>query len=301
MLVATAIAAVVTGTAALCFAGLTRSTRHYTSVATVTIGSTAANTFYGLSGSTVTSYMAPNFGCVARAEALREILVSDTVQSVAVYCLYRPAGNFNSVHPTSMPAPAFGTAMDTPEGFRAFLNANVPGASSIFTASYRNTYASPNYSIFCLGYSTSATIIPVIAVYDVDFIPATDPNGGATIGTYASVKRYLNSNITSYYDVIYPTGDATDQFQPPVVAFERSSRLIITEGATGIDRFKIAANLPFYFIFWPDPSRDSLKLQYPNTASSLNAGFANTDPRQAYNHMAGRTAFMFTIPMFPAN
>jgi hypothetical protein len=28
--------------------------------------------------------------------------------------------------------------------------------------------------------------------------------------------------------------------------------------------------------------------------------FPTSDPRQAYNQMAGRTAFMFTVPMFPA-
>ena len=301
MLVATAIAAVVVGAAALGYSALAGSMRNYTQVATVNIGSTAMNAFYGQNTNTISAYIAPNFGSLARAEALREEFVADTMQSVAVYCLYRSSGTFNGVHPTTIPSPAYGTAMDTPEGFRLYLNSAVAGASSVFNISYRNTYPSPNYSIYFLGYSSNSTTIPVVAVYDVDFVAATDTSTGAAVGTYASVKRYLNGSLSGDYDVVYRTGDNTDQFQPPVVAFERRARLAVTEGATSIDRFKVAAEQPFYFIFWPDPARDQLKLPLPNTATSLNASFSNTDPRQAYNHLAGRTSFMFTVPMFPSS
>jgi hypothetical protein len=191
--------------------------------------------------------------------------------------------------------------MDTPEAFRTYLNSSVTGASTIFTTSYRNAGVTQNYSIFIMGYSPNATSIPVLAIYDVDIIPAQDPNStGTRIGSYASVKRFVAGLISEYYDVIYLTGDATDQFYPGVVAFERRSRLAVAEGAA-IDRFKVAAEKPFYFVFWPDPARDSIKLPLPNTAATLNPDYAATDPRQAYNHMAGRTSFMFTIPMFPSS
>uniref|UniRef100_UPI00329A0C51 hypothetical protein n=1 Tax=Salmonella enterica TaxID=28901 RepID=UPI00329A0C51 len=67
--------------------------------------------------------------------------------------------------------------------------------------------------------------------------------------------------------------------------------LALRESAT-IDRFKRAAERPFYFIWWPDPSARHL--------GAIANTFSSTDPRQAYNHMAGRTAFMFVVPMFPA-
>ena len=53
-------------------------------------------------------------------------------------------------------------------------------------------------------------------------------------------------------------------------------------------------------MFWPDPSRSSLKLPNGNTTGSYNTGFPSTDPRKAYNHMAGRSAFMFVVPLFPS-
>jgi hypothetical protein len=83
----------------------------------------------------------------------------------------------------------------------------------------------------------------------------------------------------------------TDDFTPLFITFERAIRRAIRE-ADPINRFKMAAERPFYFVWWPDPGARHLGPQ-PNTLSV-------TDPRQAYNHMAGRTAFMFTVPMFPA-
>jgi hypothetical protein len=116
------------------------------------------------------------------------------------------------------------------------------------------------------------------------------------------VRRYVNGALTAYYDCIFRlSGDGTDSWSPPVVSFERQVRKALTEGATTTDRFKVAEEKPFYFVFWPDPAADSLRLPAGNTLGSVNPTFATTDPRKAYNHMAGRTSFMFVVPLFPSS
>lgn len=308
MLVATSIVAMVIGAAALAFHTMARGQRQNTESVYVQLPSgTVGNFFYDFTTDNISTYVAPNYGSVARAESLREKFIADCASAVGVYCLYRPSGTYNYIRQATLPTPTSGTQMDTPEAFRQYLIANVSTAAASFPTAYRNYLSSPNYSVFVLGYSSTATTIPIIAVYDVDFVQAKDaPNGSRVLGTYAAVRRYVNLNLTDYYDCLYLTGDATDSFSPPVVAFERSNRLAVTETTVTAaqpippDYFKVAAEQPFYFIWWPDPSRNSLKLPLPNTASSLNATFAATDPRKAYNHMAGRSAYMFTIPMFPS-
>lgn len=303
MLVATAIAAAVIGAATLAYSTVMRGQRQLTGIATVRLPSGAQNNFYAINSTNITSYTAPNFGCVARAESMREKFVADTAQAIGVYCLYRANNTWNTIRPATIPSPAYGTVLDTPEAFRAYLATAVPASATVFT-SYRNYGTTPNVSIFILGYSANASTIPVLAVYDMDFVQATNPNGnGTVIGTYAAVRRYVSGALTSYYDVIYPVATGqTESWAPPVVAFERRSRLAVAEGSTSIDRFKVAAEQPFYFIFWPDPAADSLAI--PLNAlpgGTLNGGFATTDPRRAYNHMAGRTSFMFTVPLFPSS
>lgn len=302
MLITSAIASVVIGAAALGYSAIAHAQRNYATTATIYLGASAIQSYYNLPNApTINTYVAPNYGSVARAEALREQFIEDSIQSIAVYCMYRNATSYNTVHPTTLPAPASGTPMDTSEGFRAFLGTAIPAATSVFNIAARNYGATNCYSIFCLGYSGNPTSIPVLAVYDVDVIPAYDSVNTATqIGNYASVKRFVAGTLSGYYDVYYPTGDSTDQFNPGVVAFERRSRLAVAEGPT-IDPFKIAAEKPFYFIWWPDPSRDNIKLPLPNSTTALNADFAATDPRKFYNHMAGRTCYMFTIPLFPSS
>jgi hypothetical protein len=119
-----------------------------------------------------------------------------------VYCLHRGDNVFNTFRPATIPAPAYGVELDTPDAFRAWLAAQVPASAPVFTA-YRNVGITPNISIFVLGYSVNATTIPVIAVYDMDFVAATNPNGtGAVIGTHASVRRYASGALTAYYDVV---------------------------------------------------------------------------------------------------
>jgi len=312
MLIVTAIAAMMIGGAVAAYGTLVRGQRQYTATATVKLpnsasGVNASTIFYSVSGTNITTFMAPNYGSLARAEALREKFLIDTSKAVAVFCLARTSGVYNTLRPLTIPSPT--TPLDTPEAFRTHLNANVTGASAIFTLNQRPSTASPglsapatnSFTIFVLGYSSVAATIPVSAIYDLDIIPCTNTNN-TSIGSYASLRRYVGTTLTGYYDAVYPTVDANnDSFYPTIVTFERTSRLAIAEGSTGIDRFKVAPDKPFYFIFWPDPSVDSLKLPTGNTLTSLNASLGTTEARRAYNHMAGRTAFWFTIPMFPSS
>jgi hypothetical protein len=298
IMVALMLSAVVIGAAAMAFATIGRGQRQYTATATVNLPSGAQNNFYSVDSNTITTYVAPNMGSVSRAEALRERFFTDTAQSIGVYCLYRANNTWNTIRPATIAAPPFGTAMDTPEAFRTYLASAIPASSGVFT-SYRVYGSTSNISIFILGYSTDGTTIPVI-VYDLDMVLATDPNAtSVVVGTYASVRRYASGGLTSYYDVLYPPSGQTESWSPPAVAFERASRKVVTEAA--VDPFKVAAEAPFYFIFWPDPAEDSLAVPLDAQPSGvLNGGFATTDPRRVYNHMAGRTSYMFTVPMFPS-
>jgi hypothetical protein len=308
LIVATAIAGVVVGSAALAYGTLTRNQRQFTNVATIRLPSSSmrSNFYPGQSSSNnINVPVAPNFGSLARAGVVREKFMADVTQSIAVFCLLRNANVLNTVRPVTIPTPTDGTRLDTPEAFRLYLHARVSGASSVFTRGYRNydeLLTAPNLTIFILGYSASAATIPVLAIYDLDMVQATNPNATSTqIGTYAAVRRYVGSSLTAYYDVFYPKSE-TDNFAPMVVAFERRSRLAVAEGSTTIDRFKRAAEQPFYFLFWPDPSRDSLALPEDARPSGvLNGSYSTTDPRRGYNHMGGRTSFMFTVPMFPSS
>ena len=302
MLIASSIAAVVVGMAALTVYGISLGQRRFTEVTTVTLPNGALSNFYsGQTGNTVNTVIAPNYDAVGRAEALREKFLSDQRQAVAVYILARNAGNYNTIRPPNITAPPAGTNIDTADGFRAYLATLYASASTTFV-SVRNFPASaPCLSIFLLGYSSNSTAIPILAVYDMDIVSAKDPsNTTVTLGSYVSVRRYVSGTLTAYYDCMFKSsGDGTDSWYPPFVCFERQCRKAVTEGSTTIDRFKVAEEMPFYFLFWPDPSRDSLRLPSGNTTSALNPSFATTDPRKAYNHMAGRTAFMFVVPMFP--
>ena len=105
------------------------------------------------------------------------------------------------------------------------------------------------------------------------------------------VGQYVNRDKGSVFDI-------WTSFESQSV---RTGRKKVPEPIYSIDRFKIAEEKPFCLVFWPDPSRSSLKLPNGNTTGSYNASFASTDPRKAYNHMAGRTAFMFVVPLFPSS
>lgn len=309
LLLVLALSAVVIGGAVVSYGTLVRSLPSVSSVVTVPLGSQRILNFYGIAASSVNTSMAPDYGALAQAEELREQFVADTLCATAVFCL--PRDNANTWRPTIIAYdPALHDELDTPQKFRAHIVANA-GVSATLYRDYRNPLndavsVPQNASIFVLGYSKYAGYLKVNALYDIDvirFTGATEPNG-----FHASVKRYAESTLsastlgyTGGYDVFYapsvpnPTATtqwSTDGFAPLFITFERSTRLALRETPATIERFKRAAERPFYFVWWPDPAARHLG----PVASTL----STTDPRQAYNHMAGRTSFMFTVPMFPA-
>lgn len=308
-----ALSALILGTIIVGYGTIVRSRTGVATLVTVPLGLARVNAFgypnqYTVSRNVVT---APHYGMMAQAEELREQFLSDTVSATAVFCLSRD--EVNTYKPSSITYnPLLHGELDTPQKFRAHLvTIGVPATSF---RDYRNplntaaTIPSQNASIFILGFSKVELKLKVLALYDIDiirFIAANEP-----LGFHASVKRYAENPsaptqpliFSSGYEVFYPPSIpepdvrrpqewATDGFAPLFITFERSTRLAITEGRT-TDRFKVAAERPFYFIWWPDPGARNLGPQ----TNTLN----ENDPRQAYNHMAGRTSYMFTVPMFPA-
>lgn len=310
LLLVVALSALVIGGAVVSYGTLTRSMPSTSSVVSVPLGLARMQNFFERSSSASEVAMAPQFGALAEAEVLREQFVTDTISATAVFCLGRD--DMNTWRPAVIAYnPTLHGELDTPQKFRTHVVANAGVAASLYR-DYRNPLndgaAVPqNASIFILGYSKYAGYLQVNAIYDIDFVRFTaksEPNG-----IHASVKRFgvvkdpadpaLLSH-TSDYEVFYPPSVmdaktpsqwATDGFAPLFVTFERATRLALREGTT-IDRFKRASERPFYMIWWPDPSARHL--------GAIANTFTASDPRQAYNHMAGRTAFMFVVPMFPA-
>lgn len=311
LLLVLALSAVVLGGAVVSYGTIVRSQPSVSSIVTVPLGLARMQNFYGLLSSTVNVAMAPQYGALSQAEELREQFITDTLSATAVFCL--PRDGMNTWRPSVIAYnPALHDEIDTPQKFRVHIIANA-GVPDTLYRDYRNPLndgatVPQNASIFVLGYSKYAGYLKVNAIYDIDiirFTGTTEPNG-----IHVSVKRYADSTTSttpttlSYmggYDVFFPpsvpnptntTQWASDGFTPLFISFERASRLALRETPATIERFKRASERPFYFIWWPDPAARHLG-PVANT-------FASSDPRQAYNHMAGRTSFMFTVPMFPA-
>lgn len=305
------LSAVVLGAVVVSYGTLVRSQPNVASMVSVPLGSARMTNFYGASGTTRPVPVAPHFGMLSLAEELREQFLHDTIASTAVFCL--PREDHNTWRPSLIPWDSVThDELDTPQKFRSHIIANA-GAPGTLYRDYRNplgtadTAPSSNCSIFILGFSKSAGFLSVSAIYDVDVIRFTNSNQPQ--GFHASVKRYALAPaaaegaslvFSAGYEVFFPPSNPAarvatdwsgDNFAPLFVTFERSSRLAVREG-TAIDRFKVAAERPFYFIWWPDPAMRHLGSQ-TNTA-------APSAPQHAYNHMGGRTSFMFTVPLFPA-
>lgn len=311
LLLVVALSAVVISGAVISYGTLVRSQPNISSVVMVPLGQTRVMNFYGQNANTMNVGMAPQYGALSLAEELREQFLTDTLSATAVFCL--PRDDINTWRPSVIAYnPALHDELDTPQKFRAHVVANAGAPSSLYR-DYRNplndgTAVPKNASIFVLGYSKYPGYLKVAAIYDIDVIRFT--GSAEPAGIYASVRRYADAASTSTpstlaytggYDVFYPpsvqlpataTSWAADSFAPIFITFERAARLALRETPATIGRFKRASERPFYFIWWPDPTMRHLGV----TSSSL----ASNDPRQAYNHMAGRTSFMFTVPMFPA-
>lgn len=316
LLLVLALSAIVIGGAVVSYGTLTRHQPSVASFISVPLGTDRMTHFYAQSATTRNTPSAPHYGTVALAEELREQFYHDVISATAVFCLPRVA--HNQWRPAFIPYnPVIHGELDTPEKFRAHIIAAAGVPASLYLP-YRNpentasTAPAANASIFILAFSKYENQMKVLAIYDIDVIRFSS---GTPQGFYASVKRYTDRpgtivttasfasavlDFAGGYDVFYPpsvpnptnaSSWSSDGFTPLFITFERFTRRAIRESDM-INRFKVAAERPFYFVWWPDPAARHLG-PVPNTLSP-------TDPRQAYNHMAGRSSFMFTVPMFPA-
>lgn len=289
LLVAISIAAIVMTVSVLAYQTISQSANRLGSYGAVQLASGTMENFYGISENYVRTYFAPSYTRAVEAETLRGDFYEDLEHASAVFCLSR--NGRSTIRPVTIP---LGTgvdrrALDTPEAFRQFLATALPDSAAVFDA-YRGDAPNANISIFILMPSDNSTELSVRALYEMDFVTSTNP-----VGTYASVRRYQGPTCTSFYDVFYPAPELTAlsrPFLPVLVSFEREARLNVTEGSD-VDRFKVAANRPFYFVWWPDPTSPSLE--------ALAKSFTVTGTaRDAYAGMGERTAFFLAFPMFPS-
>ena len=293
MLVAVSLSAVFMGAAALVFGSITANSKRLTTVLDVNIGVPANQNFYGQSGDTVSVYSAPSYGKAAYAQEFRDLIREDTEYASGVYCLPRVLANtirpeflryFAGDPGSTLPPPR----LDTPEAFRAFLASVEPTSAAIYDTAIRNVpnAARPNTSLYILSPETDPGYIRVRAVYEIDFLTPTN-----MAGTYASVRRYKNNTLTHYYDIFYEAGPGTPLY-PSFIAFERSARSAVSEG-TAIDRFKVAGDNPFYFLWLPDPAIN------PNKVATGAAVAPASSPLAAYEFMGAKSSFHLVLPMFP--
>ncbi len=249
----------------------------------VTLTSGVSANFYGMTNNIVAVNLAPSLGEILRAETMREFLNEDLNASTAAFCLAR--NGLSTVRPSTI---SVGAGFDprtnlSPNAFRGLLG----GGASTFSAYTGAATNLTNTSLFILEATTNAASIRVRAVYEADFSPTTSP-----VGTYASVRRYVQGTLTSFYHVFYE-GTNTHNFLPPVVYFDRTTQT--TSGNNAVDRYLQAPGSPFYFVWWPDPSN----ARFWETIST-NSPPTGLQPRTGYWQMADRSSYFFVIPALPA-
>ena len=276
------------GAAALAYRSISVNQKRLAKFGAVNIGLNNATNFYGLTTATKDVYWAPNYGTSARADSMRDLFYEDLQHASAVYCL--PRSVVNSIRPTTIALSGNirGTDIDTPDEFLDVLDVAYSSADTTFST-YRGSPTQTNATIFLLQPSSSETELWVWSIWEIDFVAVTSPESG----TYASIRRYVNSTLTRVYDVFYPTGNNTAGFGVPFVHFELKNRNALVEGSS-IDRFKVAETQPFYFVWWPDPSVPILE------AGTNAATYGSSDPRAAYAAHEGQTSYFFVVPMFPS-
>lgn len=290
------------GAAVLAFRAISVQQTKSTNYGRVTIGSANLQNFYGLrSTTTFNTWFAPNYGRSIRAEEMRELFHLDVESASAVFGL--PRAGRSSVRPTAVALPAStpGLQVDTPAAFLSVLAASESGAATTFS-SYRglpptNT-GNGTFFIVQPSLNTEPNQLTVRCLWEIDFVPVV---GSTTTpaGTYATVRRYVGTTLTHYYDTFYK--DDASGFGPVMVHFERAARASTGPSATAVgEAFKRAAGQSFYFMWWPDPSAPNLRPSGGTTPTDLNgSAVTGTDFRTGYSSHFGQTSLFFVVPMFP--
>ncbi len=259
---------------------------------TVDIGNQNAYAFYQWTDPRAAVSEAPSFAATAMANSLREEFLGDLASATAVVCLAR--NKPNSIRPTNIAIPGSLDArtLITPDNFRTNLIDPSGVVYTNFNANGNGSAAATNLSIYLLYARDDSTNVTVDAIYESDMVNIASPKG-----VYASVRRYVGTNMTSYYHVFYP--DATNgTYQCPPAAFFTKAN-----AALGLARYRQAENRPFYFVWWPDPSRRVV--WWPNT-NRMDLGTSyppeatnSSSPRSDYMRQAGATSFFLCFPAFP--
>jgi prepilin-type N-terminal cleavage/methylation domain-containing protein len=285
LLIAAAIGAAVITAAVLGFGIITNLSSESGSV-NVELPGGAISDLYGAGSPFITVGANPNYFQGIQSRQLKDRLVRDAAAGTAVFCLGRNFRGSPAVRPMSLPVQQ-GTDFRTntsPEALRTTFSAQL-GA---FPASQSGALNwAMNVSIFVLGtldnVLQSSNNLAVLAIYEVDFIPTTEPAGG----TFATVRRFSGTNNavpTDYYHAFYPDeANGADGFRPLAAFFPRSA-------AGGGEAFALATNRPFSFVWWPDPLVSKLEGEAVPTGAAVPGSYAN---------MGNRTGLFFVLPTFP--
>jgi len=260
----------------------------------VNIGHKLAKAYYNINSESVNSYNAPNYGRAASADRLKSKFNDDISDSSAVFCLGRD--EVNTIRPVYIPLDNDIDArmLDSPEAFRKHLASVMTQSQSVFK-SWRGVSQFKNGSIFILSNSGFDGFIAVRAVYDIDFHRTTSPEG-----TYASVKRYSWNQLTDYYDIFYPAVILEKSFSSIFSFYEKRTRRILEEQE--FEKFKMAREMPFYFIWWPDPTfkfGNGSLLAYSHL-SEISSEDSNNNHELSYGKLAYRSNYFFTVPLSPS-
>lgn len=318
LLVVLALGSVILGGVMVTYGTLVSGRGKISESMTLTLPGTLSTNFFGDPAGPRVVPAAPNYGVLAKAEMLREEFQSDVMTATGVFCLYRRASVIaNPIRQTWYPFdPLVDGPIESPMDFYQHLVKVIPMAATVFeppsNPGSNNLAAAPHATIFLTGFSSEAGRLPIIAIYEIDVLAFRTARPW---GFHGSVRRYghpagildgaapVSCVLAGSYEVFYPPSVpnprspsqfSNDGFSPLFITFERSlRRSVVEDNVMGRDRFKVAAERPFYFIWWPDPTVATL------ADNSLNSR-PPREPRRAYNHMGGRTAYMFTVPMFPA-
>lgn len=284
LLIAAAIGAAVITAAVVGFGVISNLSSESGSV-NVELPGGAISDLYGAGSSFITVGANPNYFQGIQARQLKDRLVKDAAAGTAIFCLGRDFRGSPSVRPSSL---AVQQATDfrsitSPDDFRNNfedqLGAFPSGQSGALTWAQ-------NASIFVLGtldnVLQSSNNLAVLAVYEIDFVPTTEPAGG----TFATVRRFSGTNNavpTDYYHAFYPGEEnGANGFRPLAAFFPRA--------AAGGGAFAIAGNFPFSFVWWPDPLVSKLEGSTVPSGSGVPASYAN---------MGDRTGLFFVLPAFP--
>ena len=313
LLIVASLCAIVFTSGSLAYRAIAQNQRRSSTFQEVTLSASVGTNFFpGTTTTAIDSYTAPNYGRSTLASQMRNLFHEDVESGSAVFCLPR-TGNINSIRArvitigSLLPA-----AYDTPEKFLQLLSgltatstgANVfrsyrgAPADSV-TVSSTTSYVT-NGTVFILQPSGSTTEIWLRAVYEIDYIGFLDtanktavyPNGVPCV--HASVRRYVDSVLTNFYDIVFQESTLAD-VGIPFVHCERAVRTNVVESA--VTKWKTAANQPFYQIWWPDPGVPRLKSTAVLTGGS--ATYASGTMRAEYAKHEGQTSFSFIVPQFP--